>query len=104
MEYRGGAAPVWTGWLVCGVCLDKPNPYFARQVLLPDPIPVLNPRPDQSTGSTSNTYTSYASGSLPRAFTFPAGYQITVTGGSLPGRAYADGQTWRNVETGEVTT
>lgn len=48
VEYRGGSAPVWTGFLVCGRCLDVPQPYFSRQVLPPDPVPVQNPRPGQN--------------------------------------------------------
>lgn len=104
MEYRGGAAPVWTGTMVCDRCLNVPQPYFQRQVLRPDPIPLVNPRPDIQAGAITDTYASYASGSLPSARTYYPGSQITVTGGSLPGRAYADNNNWRNVETGEVVT
>lgn len=46
MEYRGGASPVGTGFLVCPRCDDVPNPYGRIQVLPPDPVPVRNPRPD----------------------------------------------------------
>lgn len=104
MEYRGGAAPVWTGTLVCGRCLNVPQPYFSRQLLLPDPRPIMNPRPETATGDTSDIYPTYASGSLPDASTYYPGSQIDVTGGSDPGRAYADGTNWRNVESGEVVT
>jgi hypothetical protein len=48
MQYRGGSAPVWTGFLVCGKCRDVPQPYYQKQVLPPDPVPVVNPRPDDS--------------------------------------------------------
>jgi hypothetical protein len=46
MDYRGGAVPVPDGFMVCGVCDDVSQPYFQRQVLAPDPVPVKNPRPD----------------------------------------------------------
>lgn len=46
MDYRGGAVPVWDGYMVCPNCDDQPQPYFQKQVLAPDPIPVQNPRPD----------------------------------------------------------
>jgi len=48
MEYRGGTSPVGTGHMVCGSCDDVPNPYFSKQVLGPDPVPVRNPRRDDS--------------------------------------------------------
>lgn len=53
MEYRGGSVPVWNGFLVCTKCYDVPNqaPQFRRQVLAPDPVPVLNPRVEQQTNS-----------------------------------------------------
>lgn len=53
MQYRGGSVPVWDGLLVCAVCDDVPNqaPQFRRQVLAPDPIPVLNPRVENATNS-----------------------------------------------------
>lgn len=104
MEYRGGAAPVWDGTLRCDQCIDVPQPYFQRQVLRSDPVPVVNPRPESATGDTSDTYPTYASGSLPDPATYYAGSQIDVTGGSLPGRAYSDTINWRNVESGEVVT
>lgn len=53
MVYRGGTTPVWDGMLVCQVCDDVPNPapQFSRLALQPDPVPVLNPRPEQKTNS-----------------------------------------------------
>lgn len=50
MVYRGGATPVWDGLLVCASCDDVPNPapQFSRLVLAPDPVPLLNPRPETS--------------------------------------------------------
>lgn len=48
MIYSGGDTPVWDGFLVCPNCDDKPNPFFKRQVLPPDPRPIANPRPDTS--------------------------------------------------------
>lgn len=48
-EYRGGVTPVGTGFYVCGVCDDVPNPYFSKMVLAPDPVPIPNPRPQNYT-------------------------------------------------------
>lgn len=45
-EYRGGAVPVGTGLRVCASCDDIPQPYYRRLLLRPDPVPLLNPRPD----------------------------------------------------------
>lgn len=45
-DYRGGSTPVGLGIWVCASCQDVPQPYFARQLLRPDPVPVRNPRPD----------------------------------------------------------
>lgn len=33
--------------LVCPECLDKPQPQLKTIVIPPDPMPVLNPRPEQ---------------------------------------------------------
>lgn len=44
MQFRGGVAPVWSGFLVCGACLDVPNIQDSRQVIPPDPVPNKNPR------------------------------------------------------------
>lgn len=51
MQYRGGSVPVWDGFLVCDTCNDVPNPYFARVILSPDPVPIDNPRPFDQTNS-----------------------------------------------------
>jgi hypothetical protein len=48
-EYRGGTTPVGTGFFVCGVCDDVPNPYFSKIVLGPDPVPLKNARPENLT-------------------------------------------------------
>ncbi len=45
-DYRGGSTPVGLGTWVCASCQDMPQPYFSRQLLRPDPVPVRNPRPD----------------------------------------------------------
>jgi hypothetical protein len=47
MVYRGGISPVWDGMLFCAKCYDVPNPapQFSRLTLYPDPVPLLNPRP-----------------------------------------------------------
>ena len=52
MDYRGGAVPVGLGLRVCASCDDVPQPYYRRQLLRPDPVPLLNPRPD--TNPTNN--------------------------------------------------
>jgi hypothetical protein len=43
MQYAGPGL-VNTGWLVCEVCLDEPNPGLRTVVIPPDPLAVLNPR------------------------------------------------------------
>lgn len=55
MQYRGGSSPQWTGFLVCQKCLDVPNPapQFKPLVLPPDPVPLLNPRPEVPTPTES---------------------------------------------------
>jgi hypothetical protein len=45
MEYRGNGL-VWTGFLVHPDFADQPNPQGLVPILLPDPIPIKNPRPD----------------------------------------------------------
>lgn len=45
-DFRGGSTPVGLGIWVCASCQDQPQPYFSRQLLRPDPVPVRNPRPD----------------------------------------------------------
>ena len=45
-DYRGGSVPVGLGVWVCASCDDVPQPYYRRQLLRPDPVPVRNPRPD----------------------------------------------------------
>lgn len=105
LEYRGGTAPVGTGIFVCGYCYDVPNPQGALnvEVLRQDPVPVMNPRPDQTTYQL--TIPTYASGSLPSATTTPPGDQIYVTGVAAdPVLCYADGTTWRNFETDAVVS
>lgn len=36
-----------TGYLVCSTCQDVPNPTLRPIVLPPDPVPILNPRPEK---------------------------------------------------------
>jgi hypothetical protein len=55
MQYKGGMTPQWDGLLVCGTCDDVPQPYFKRLVLFPDPVPVVNPRPE-AIGATYSGY------------------------------------------------
>lgn len=45
-DYRGGSVPVGLGIYVCASCDDVPQPYYRRQLLRPDPVPLKNPRPD----------------------------------------------------------
>ena len=45
-DFRGGWTPEPTGIFVCKTCNDVPQPYYQRQVLPPDPVPLANPRPD----------------------------------------------------------
>lgn len=45
MEYSGNAL-FWTGFLVCPRCLDKPQDQFRTPILPPDPVPIVNPRPE----------------------------------------------------------
>lgn len=77
MVYRGGTAPVWDGFFVCDVCDDVPNPapQFSRLTLLPDPVPLDNPRPDTPTPA-------------PSGF----GYLVTETGLIL--NTLSNGDTW----------
>ena len=50
-EYRGGWSPVPTGLWVCATCDDVPQPYFQKQVLPPDPIPLPHAFPDPAVSS-----------------------------------------------------
>jgi hypothetical protein len=43
-----GEALKWTGFLVCATCLDKPQEQDRPRALPPDPIPIRNPRPENS--------------------------------------------------------
>lgn len=36
---------VWSGWLVCPKCMDRPNPQERVPRLKPDPVPIRHPRP-----------------------------------------------------------
>lgn len=45
-DYRGGDTPVGVGILVCPVCFDEPQPFFARPRVKQDPTPVYMPRPE----------------------------------------------------------
>lgn len=62
-EYRGGWSPVGTGLFVCRTCDDVPQPYYRRQVLAPDPVPLLNPRPDPSVTQPINGSATYTTAS-----------------------------------------
>lgn len=102
-DYRGGSTPVGLGIWVCGTCLDRPQPYYKKQVLPPDPVPVDKPRPDTASGPGS--YTTYASvADLPAAATVPAGYPVDVTISGETVRCYADDINWRRWDTNEVVS
>jgi len=58
-DYRGGSAPVGLGLYVCASCDDVPQPYYRRQLLRPDPVPVDNPRRDTQ-DATTNAQTAAA--------------------------------------------
>lgn len=45
MEWRGNALAS-TGEKVCQRCYDRPNPQLRPRLVPPDPIPVLQPRPE----------------------------------------------------------
>lgn len=47
MEWRGDAL-VWTGWLVDKKCLDVPDEHKRPIRLPPDPVPIKDPRLDDS--------------------------------------------------------
>lgn len=51
-DYRGGSVPVGLGLRVCASCDDVPQPYYRRLLLKPDPIPLMNPRPDSQDAQT----------------------------------------------------
>lgn len=49
MQYFGSVLR-WTGFLVCASCYDKPDlQVLGRATALPpDPVPIKNPRPDDT--------------------------------------------------------
>lgn len=51
MDYRGTGL-IWTGLYVNKYFLDVPNPQNLNPVIKPDPVPVQNPRPWQTTQAT----------------------------------------------------
>jgi hypothetical protein len=52
-DYRGGTTPVGLSLMVCASCDDVPQPYYRRLLLKPDPVPLLNPRPDSQDAQTN---------------------------------------------------
>lgn len=58
-----------TGWLVCPICWDVPNPQLRPKVLsAPDPPPILNPRPGTPSSDQANMdQTIYTVATLPAA-------------------------------------
>jgi hypothetical protein len=52
-DYRGGSVPVGLSLRVCASCDDIPQPYYSRLLLRPDPIPLMNPRPDTQDAATN---------------------------------------------------
>ena len=45
MRYAGQAL-IRTGYLVCEPCKDTPAPFEKLLILPPDPVPVMNARPE----------------------------------------------------------
>lgn len=104
MDYQGQPVPVGLGFWVCPRCYFKPNPQSYQPMLPPDPEPVIeHPRPN--TVDFSYTPPTFASGSLPDPSIYEVGLQINVTGlGPAGVICYADGDTWRDYDTGAVVT
>lgn len=46
MEWRGNSL-VWTGFLVGKPFLDEPNEQMRNPLIMPDPMPVMDARPQQ---------------------------------------------------------
>jgi hypothetical protein len=46
-EYRGDSLED-TGFLYCWRCISQPQPQLKPIILAPDPVPVVNPRPEQA--------------------------------------------------------
>jgi hypothetical protein len=46
LQYRGAGALVDTKYLVHRNFVDTPNPQDLTPLVMPDPIPIQNPRPD----------------------------------------------------------
>ena len=72
-----GPVLVNTGLLVCDTCLDIPNPQNKLLVLPPDPVPIRNPRP----GDTS-LRTNYLVTDTGDYFDDDLGDDIVVSGGN----------------------
>lgn len=58
MQYQGNSL-VWTGALVCPMCLNRPSEFLRPAILGPEPIPPPMPRPP------SYAYQSQNIGPLP---------------------------------------
>lgn len=75
MEWTGPRLS-WLGWLVCDECLDKPQAQLRPIALPPDPVPLLNPRPEafaRDNGAQGFTqYVMWAGG-------FPISYTVVLT-------------------------
>lgn len=63
-HYKLSSQAEWTGQrladlnlLVCDKCLDTPQEQLRARVLPPDPVPIINPRPENF-GNAENTYLS----------------------------------------------
>lgn len=42
------------GLRVCERCYDRPSPFFRPVILPPDPVPVMNPRPEDFAAAENN--------------------------------------------------
>ncbi len=92
MEYRGSGL-VWTGFMVNKKFADKPNHQMLTPILMPDPIPVVMPRPDTATlsinyptASPFNDYEPDAKGVYPQNPAPPSGREAdpAIPGGGQP--------------------
>lgn len=108
VDFRGGWTPEKTGLFVCATCDDVPQPYYQRQVLPPDPVPLRNPRPDPNvpsdsgwgylTDSNNDIIVTQTGAGLEPSLNFNAKPIVTATGNSTQGFTTASDLTntsWR---------
>lgn len=71
-----------TGFLVCDVCWDVPNPQLKPQALPADPVPILNPRREPADPLVSQTTLTVAT--LPAAASVSDGAYRFVSDSTVP--------------------